>query len=59
MKGYRTYIIAFLGFLLSGAFALEDPSDPKAWLGVVLAALMAVMRSVTTGPPAAGPGSGV
>lgn len=55
MKGYRTYVAAAL-VALFGALASTDwigfLDDPKAGaVAIGAAALMAVLRSVTTTPP--------
>lgn len=58
MQGYRTYIAAGL-VALFGALAQTDwigfLANPKAGLVAIgTGLLMAVMRSITTTPPAAG-----
>jgi hypothetical protein len=55
--GYRTYIVAILTAVF-GVLASTDWvtffNDPKAgWSIVAMSVLMAVMRSITTTPPAA------
>lgn len=57
MIGYRTYIVAILTAVF-GALAATDWvqffNDPKAgWSIVAMSVLMAVMRSITSTPPAA------
>ena len=54
--GYRTYIVAILTAVF-GVLASTDWvtffNDPKAgWSIVAMSVLMAVMRSITTTPPA-------
>lgn len=56
LVGFRTYIIAALTAAF-GALAVVDWNsflqDPKAgWSVVAMAVVMAVMRSITTTPPA-------
>jgi hypothetical protein len=55
LSGYRTYLIAFF-MALFGVLEATDwttfMQDPKAGFAVVISAvLMALMRSITTGPP--------
>lgn len=57
MTGYRTYIIAILTGVF-GALATVDWNrfldDPKAGASIlVMAMVMAIMRSITTTPPGA------
>lgn len=56
LVGFRTYIIAALTAAF-GALAVVDWNsflqDPKAgWSVIAMAVVMAVMRSITTTPPA-------
>lgn len=58
MQGFRTYFVAAL-VAIFGTLATIDWNpvfnDPKAgWAAVISAVIMAVMRSVTTTPPASG-----
>ena len=58
MQGFRTYFVAAI-VAIFGALATIDWNpvfnDPKAgWTAVISAVIMAVMRSVTTKPPASG-----
>lgn len=61
MQGYRTYLVALLGAVF-GALSVLDwnvvLNDPKVgWTLIVSAISMAVLRAITTTPPAIGPGS--
>ena len=56
LVGFRTYLIAALTAAF-GALAVADWNsflhDPKAgWSVIAMSVLMAVMRSITTTPPA-------
>lgn len=56
MTGYRTYIISIVTAVF-GALSVADwnsaLNDPKAgWSIIGMSVLMAVMRSITTTPPA-------
>lgn len=62
MQGYRTYLVALLGAVF-GALSVLDwnliLNDPKVgWTLIVSAVAMAVLRAITSTPPAVGPGSG-
>lgn len=56
MKGFRTYAVAAIVAAFGALAAIDwNPvlNDPKAgWTAVISAVIMAVMRSVTTTPPA-------
>lgn len=67
MKGFRTYLVAFLMALLPAATAYFEGFDwvgfltsvgvPQQWVmplaGLMAAIVMTVMRSITNTPPAA------
>jgi hypothetical protein len=67
MKGLRTYLVAFLMALIPAATAYFEGFDwvgfltsagvPQQWVlplaGVLASIVMAVMRSITSTPPAA------
>jgi len=50
-KGWRTFAIAALTFVIGGVAAINDPSDWRAWVILVAGAAMAGLRAITTTPP--------
>jgi len=50
-KGWRTFAIAVIGVLVGGYATIDNPDDPLAWSILVLSALMAGLRAITTTAP--------
>ncbi len=50
MKGWRTLLVSALLAAFGAVQAIDDPTDPQAWVNVAFAAVFAALRWKTDTP---------